>query len=191
MGWKLTAVLAVALALVALGWLARPVAPPSPTDSGNSVRVVEQQAPAQSVQPDPQPTASASAPAAAPMIADDPSVAAGLPREEMMPAALYRRLRSERPDPAWTPRMESSIRAALSAIPNIDGMGRPPSVVCGQTMCEIHGATRSGPSMDDANAAMQALQGGALRRQLEREGLEISAANFGTDFTLYAMRKAS
>ena len=125
-------------------------------------------------------------------IADDPQLVASFPDPALQPRPLYRRVRAEVRDRDWAARSERSIRAALTAVPYLDhGNVR---VDCASTLCEVRGTMTERLSDDNANVAMQALQGQQLQEPLERAGLESAVATFGGEngarsFTIYMQRR--
>ena len=124
-------------------------------------------------------------------IPEDVDIEAALPDPAADPRALYRRIRMEARDREWASRAETGVKGALAAIPNItQGALR---VSCASTLCEVRGSVQEGATSDNANTAMQALQGGELRRSLDTLGLDLQSAAFGgggrgMPFTLYLRR---
>lgn len=101
---------------------------------------------------------------------------------------MYRRIRAEPIDAALAATSQRAIDAALVKVPYLDREAL--RVRCATTLCEVHGRTMRDLSVENANVAIQALQGDAVRTSLDAAGMEVAAASFGpTGFTLYTRRR--
>lgn len=90
-------------------------------------------------------------------------------------AALYKQLRSERPDKDWSPRAQRLLEKVIGGIPFVDH-GFPSKVTCGATLCEVIAHVSGDATVDNANIAIKAIQ------QLNLAGDE-GKALFETSFT--------
>jgi hypothetical protein len=127
-------------------------------------------------------------------IVDDAELQASFPDPSLEPSALYKRVRAEPRDVDWAPRSERNITAALTAVPyvNVDDL----RVSCASTLCEVRGAMPEGLSIENANVAMEAIQGQKLQSALDSTGLKPALITFGggarahaRTFTMYTKRQ--
>lgn len=186
--------MAAAAALLGAGWLLgrQGAAPPAPAPR-DGVAVIVAAGPADARAPRAgAPVDAAASPAPftgntpAPL-SEDADVKGALPDPLMEPAALYRRIRAEPVDAALAGTSQRAIDAALVKVPYLDRDAL--RVRCATTLCEVHGRTMRDVSVENANVAIQALQGDAVRNTLGGAGMEIVVASFGpTGFTLYTKR---
>jgi hypothetical protein len=173
---------AAAAALLGAGWLLgrHGAAPPAPAPR-DGVAVVVAAGPADARAPRAgAPVAASPSPSAgntpAPL-SEDADVKGALPDPLMEPAALYRRIRAEPVDAALAGTSQRVIDAALVKVPYLDRDAL--RVRCATTLCEVHGRTMRDVSVENANVAIQALQGDAVRNTLGGAGMEIVVASFG------------
>lgn len=100
-------------------------------------------------------------------------------------ADLHAKIRAEKRDSQWAPRMESAIRARMSQIPLVEKNGNVLRVTCASTLCEIAGTlvgVGQRPENYDPelplNKAMIDLQGKALNEDLAKLGLKTEGDTF-------------
>lgn len=101
------------------------------------------------------------------------------------PAALHARVRSERRDPEWAPRVESAVRARLLQMPVIGKEGNALRVICATELCELAGTItwpdplpKEGFEDLPQNQAQHALQDVPLADDLAKLGLKSEAGLF-------------
>jgi DNA-binding CsgD family transcriptional regulator len=114
----------------------------------------------------------------------DPLLGAPLPKLAD-PRDLHARVRAEKRDPSWAPRMESALRKRLVRIPLIGIDGNVLRVTCATTICEMAGtliAPESKREREDQNSsfntAIRDLQTSPLPEDLSKIGLKSEAATF-------------
>ena len=126
-------------------------------------------------------------------IPEDADIQASLPSSDFDPLTLYKRIRSEGRDSQWAGRSEATVKEALNKVPYIDGE-RGVRVSCASTLCEVRGSVAADASPENANVALQALQGQAFGKSLAAGDLEVTTASFGgrgkaANFTIYMKRR--
>lgn len=101
------------------------------------------------------------------------------------PADQYQKVRAEKRDSTWAPRMEASLRSRLLKITPIGQDGNALRVTCGSTLCELAGTFMTpdqGNQADDpnlpVNRAVADLQGEPLRDDLSKLGLKDEGGSF-------------
>jgi hypothetical protein len=177
-------IVAIAFALIALGWrIGRhdPVTPPPPDTT--PVRVIPASpTPASAptspsvppASPTPQPTDAASSPPP-----QDDEIAANLPPLDSDPRQLHARFRAEARDAAWAGRRETELHRAFADIPNIGGSD-PLNVRCATTICEASGTYPPDLPLDAARGVMSGLQSRQLSDRAEALGLDQTSSSFSS-----------
>jgi len=116
----------------------------------------------------------------------DPLIGAPVERFNQ-PAGFYAKVRAEKRDPEWAPRVEAAVRARLMQIPVIGKDGNVLRVTCAATLCEIAGSligARQPPREYDpnlpVNRAQSDLQDKPLNDDLAKLGLKSEGGSFTT-----------
>ena len=100
------------------------------------------------------------------------------------PADLHARIRTEKRDPNWAPRMEEAVRARVVQIPLVGKGGNVLRVTCGRTLCEIAGTliVPSKQEAEDQNSqfsrTIKDLQVPPLPDDLAKLGLKSESGSF-------------
>jgi DNA-binding CsgD family transcriptional regulator len=102
------------------------------------------------------------------------------------PASLHARIRAERLDPTWAPRVQQALRARYAALEYVGAPIESLRVTCAATLCEVAGLIEAPSSKAEEqsleaplNRTMEALQGKALHDDLAKIGLEGMSGYFG------------
>jgi DNA-binding CsgD family transcriptional regulator len=114
----------------------------------------------------------------------DPLIGEALPRFAD-PSELHSKVRAQRRDPQWAPRMEDAISARLMSLPLVGKDGNFLRVLCGSTLCEIGGTLIAPPSKaeqedqsSEFNRTIKDLQVPPLTDDLGHLGLKLEAGTF-------------
>ncbi|WP_294358205.1 hypothetical protein [uncultured Sphingomonas sp.] len=161
----------------ALGWWVNQS--PAPQASGVVVvqRSAQEPAPARSLS---QPSASSAAKTRADPLQNDAD-------------QLFMKVRSEAKDENWAAQAEGRLDMALRQIPEI-GHGRPLTITCGASTCEVSGATANNDDYDKVQATWVTLRAMMQDPELARAGLVVVGSTLGTahdvaGFVIYFRRQ--
>jgi hypothetical protein len=129
----------------------------------------------------------------------DPIVGRIPPSGEVGTDQLYLRLRAEKRDTGWAPRIEQALSGYLSRIRYVGQRGDPLRVTCGSTLCEAAGVINGPTTKQGAKSldrSMQALQGKDIHDYAASLGLDLLGGSFQSPnshaaptFVLYFQRK--
>ncbi|WP_019515599.1 hypothetical protein [Sphingomonas sp. Mn802worker] len=112
---------------------------------------------------------------------------------ENEPDQLFMKVRSEAKDEHWSAQAEARLDAALRHIPGI-GHGRPLTITCGASTCEVSGSAANNDDYDKVQNTWVALNAAMRDPELARAGLALAGSTLGTardvaGFVIYYRRQ--